>query len=121
MNLPYNSALRQHAKELRKAGNLSEALLWLQLKKGNLKGYDFDRQKIIGNYIVDFFCASCGLVVEIDGYTHDDKGDYDDRRDKYLKSLGLEVIHINDRDIKKNLSGVVDYLEAWLNGDIERE
>jgi len=53
-NLPRNSNLIQQAKELRKAGNLSEVLLWLKIKKGQVGGWDFDRQVIIGNYIVDF-------------------------------------------------------------------
>ena len=59
--LPYNPHLRERAKELRKAGNLCEALMWRQLRNKNFKGYDFDRQKIIGNFIVDFFCIDCGV------------------------------------------------------------
>jgi len=58
MSLPYNPKLRERAKELRKAGNLCEVLLWNQLYKNKFKQYDFDRQKIIGNYIVDFFVGT---------------------------------------------------------------
>ncbi|MDR0654456.1 MAG: DUF559 domain-containing protein [Synergistaceae bacterium] len=50
MSLPYNPKLKIRARELRKAGNLSEVLLWLKLKGGQINGWDFDRQKIIGNY-----------------------------------------------------------------------
>jgi len=56
-SLPYNPALKDKAKALRKAGILHEALLWLELKADKLNGLDFDRQKIIGNYIVDFYCT----------------------------------------------------------------
>jgi len=56
-SLPFNPQLRERAKELRNARNLSEVLFWQQVNKKKFKGYDFDRQKIIGNYIVDFFCA----------------------------------------------------------------
>ncbi len=70
-SLPYNPMLRDRARELRKAGNIAEVLLWRQLKKGQVNGWDFDRQKIIGSYIVDFFCADNGLVVEIDGKSHE--------------------------------------------------
>jgi very-short-patch-repair endonuclease len=110
-SLPYNSALRQRAKELRKAGNLSEALLWNQIKNRKLLGLDFDRQKVIGNYIVDFFSAQIGVIIEIDGYSHDFKVDYDERRNKFLESLGLEVIHVLDIDVKKNLEGVIEMLK----------
>src|SRR5210317_1872752 len=87
--LPFNPKLKDRAKELRKAGNLSEVLLWNQIKKKQLDGLDFDRQKIIGNYIVDFFCANLGLVIEIDGSSHDSKFQYDTIRHKYLEDLGL--------------------------------
>jgi hypothetical protein len=57
MALSYNPKLKDRAKALRKAGNLPEVLLWNKLKNNQLRGLDFDRQKIIGNYVVDFYCA----------------------------------------------------------------
>jgi len=99
--------LRERAKELRKAGNLCEVLLWKQLHKKKFKQYDFDRQKIIGNYIVDFFCGDCKVVIEIDGSSHDHKVEYDEERNKYLEGLGLVVIHIAAKDVLNNLSGVM--------------
>ena len=112
LNLPYNPQLKQRAKELRKAGNLSEVILWLQLKNKKFLGLDFDRQKIIGNYIVDFFCVQKGVIIEIDGTSHDYKTDYDKSRKEYLESLGLSVINIDDLEIKRNLFGVMEYLES---------
>ena len=109
-SLPYNAELAERAKELRKAGNLSEVLLWNQIKRKQFKGLDFDRQKIIGNYIVDFYCANLGVVIEIDGFSHASKTEYDKERDNYLKNLGLSVIHILDTDVKKNLDGVMSFL-----------
>jgi very-short-patch-repair endonuclease len=119
-SLPYNQKLKEYARELRKAGNLAEVLLWQQLKNKQLRGLDFDRQKIIGNYIVDFFCASCHMVIEIDGCTHNDKAEYDAEREAYLQSIGLTVIHLDDHDIKKELNGVMDMLyahPALIGGD----
>ncbi|MBS4000700.1 MAG: DUF559 domain-containing protein [Desulfobulbaceae bacterium] len=110
MELPYNPKLKERAKELRKAGNLSEVIFWNQVKNKQFNGYDFDRQKIIGNYIVDFYCTNCNVVIEIDGSSHDDKQEYDTARDSYLEGLGLSVIHISDIDVKKNLSGVMSML-----------
>jgi very-short-patch-repair endonuclease len=107
MSLPYNPKLRERAKELRQAGNLCEVLLWKQLHKREFKQYDFDRQKIIGNYIVDFFCGNCNVVIEIDGKSHDDKVEYDKERDAFLEGLGLTVIHIAAKDVLKNLDNVM--------------
>lgn len=109
-SLPFNPALKERAKTLRRAGNLSEVLLWNQLKKGQFKGLDFDRQKIIGNYIVDFYCAEKQAVIEVDGSSHDDKAEYDAQRDAFLMGLRLCVIHILDMDVKQNLAGVIDFL-----------
>ena len=81
--------------------------MWQQLHKKAFKGYDFDRQKIIGNYIVDFYCLDCGVVIEIDGSTHNDKVDYDAERDNFLKELGLIVIHVAAKDVLTNLDNVM--------------
>ncbi len=113
--LPFNPKLKHRARELRKAGNLSEVLFWQKVKNKQLLGLDFDRQKIIGNYIVDFYCKNLGVVVEVDGSSHDNKQEYDKIRDEYLESLGLKVIHITDVEVKKNMNGVLDYLQKVLN------
>ncbi|MFN3605482.1 MAG: DNA methyltransferase [Leptonema sp. (in: bacteria)] len=112
--LPYNPELKERARELRKAGNLSEVLFWKRVKGKQFLGLDFDRQKIVGNYIVDFFVKDIGVVIEIDGSSHNDKVEYDKQRDEYLKSVGLKVIHILDEDVKKNLDGVMEYLKEVL-------
>jgi len=111
LSLPYNPALKQRARELRKAGNLAEVLMWRQFRDKSFKGYDFDRQKIIGNYIVDFFCLDNGVVIEIDGRSHDGKVQYDQARDEYLEGLGLVVIHILASDVLHRLDGVMTMLE----------
>ena len=113
--LPYNPALKQRARELRKAGNLSEVLFWNVVKNKQLNGQDFDRQRVIGNYIVDFYCHEYALVVEIDGSSHDDKQAYDQVRDEYLEALGLMVLHVQDVDVKQNLVGVVELVRQHLN------
>lgn len=109
-SLPYNPALRDKAKALRKAGILHEALLWLELKNKKLNGLDFDRQKIIGNYIVDFYCAEKSVVLEVDGQSHEFKQLGDAQRDEYLRSLGLIVIRLLAKDVLQNMEGVVTFL-----------
>ncbi len=113
-NLPYNKQLVSHAKDLRKSRSLPEALLWCEIKGGKINGLDFDRQKIIGNYIVDFFCAWAGTVVEIDDKTHELKDKYDNVRDFYLQSLGLRVIHISAKEVLKNPASVAELLRNIL-------
>ncbi len=110
-SLPYNPALRDTAKALRKAGILHEALLWLELKSNKLNGLDFDRQKIIGNYIVDFYCAERSVVIEVDGSSHDEKQAEDAKRDRYLEDLGLKVIRLLAKDVLQNMEGVVAFLK----------
>ncbi|AJC48230.1 endonuclease domain-containing protein [Allofrancisella guangzhouensis] len=114
IKLPYNSKLKQRAKELRQAGNLSEVLLWNKLRNKQLLNLDFHRQKIIGNYIVDFYCPSLNIVIEVDGSSHNNKFEYDEQRQVYLESLGLGIERILDEDVKFNIEGVLFYLEGKL-------
>ncbi len=114
MKLYYNPKLKSLSRELRKKGVLSEALLWNYLKGRKLRGYLFTRQKPIGNYIVDFFCSKLKLVIEIDGVSHDGRYDYDEEREKYLKSLGLKILRFNDTDVKKDIRNVLIGIEGWI-------
>mgnify|MGYP000933944205 CR=1 FL=1 len=111
MSLPYNPALRKRAKALRKAGMLHEVLLWNELKSKKLNGLDFDRQKIIGNYIADFYCAEKAVIIEIDGSSHNTKQREDAIRDRFMQSLGLQVIRIPVREVFQNMRGVISYLK----------
>ena len=122
-NLPFNPKLKARARALRKAGNLPEVLFWQQVKNKQFKEYDFDRQKIIGNYIVDFYCTNCNVVIEIDGSSHDDKVEYDERRDAYLESLGLTVIHIGVEAVMERMNEVMESLmhHPALAGDSSEE
>ena len=90
---------------------LHEALLWNQLKKKQFNGLDFDRQKIIGNYIVDFFCAEKAVIIEADGASHQGREEYDGERDAYLKGFGLTVIRIAVKDILQDMDAVLSFLK----------
>jgi len=68
--IPYNPKLKQLARKLRNKSTKSEVLLWNYLKGKQIKGFDFHRQKPIGNYIVDFYCSELLLAIEIDGESH---------------------------------------------------
>ncbi|WP_240409023.1 endonuclease domain-containing protein [Flavobacterium psychrotrophum] len=90
-NLPANAQLKDRAKKLRKAGNYPEVVFWKQVNRHQFYNIDFDRQRIIGNYIVDFYIKSLGLIIEIDGTVHNEREDYDEKRTLFLESLGLSV------------------------------
>jgi very-short-patch-repair endonuclease len=106
LNLPSNPQLKQRARELRKQGILSEVIFWNEVKRKKILDLDFDRQKIIGNYLVDIYIKKLGIVIEIDGVSHNEKLEEDEIRDNYLKSLGLTVIRYSDLDVKYNLDKV---------------
>ncbi|NOQ68024.1 DUF559 domain-containing protein [Patescibacteria group bacterium] len=114
--IPYNSKLKQIARNLRNNSTLSEVLLWQHLRGKKMKGYDFHRQKPIGNYIVDFFCNDLMLAIEIDGISHDDKINKDVKRQKQIESFGISFLRFNDIDVKKNIEGVVVAIEGWIDG-----
>ena len=102
-NLPYNPNLKQRSRNLRNDCQLSEKLLWNQLK-GKQTGYTFNRQKPILNYISDFYCKELDLVIEIDGASHFSKEaqEYDEERDRQMQVLGLNVIRVLDSEVRKD-------------------
>ncbi len=113
-NLPRSSRLNQLAKDKRKEGILSEVLFWKQVHKGCFHKIDFDCQRIIGNYIVDFYVKALGLVVEVDGSSHNYKQAYDAARKAYLESFGLKVFRCTDFDVKNNINEVFISLEDFI-------
>ena len=72
------------------------------------------RQKPIGDYIVDFFCSKLKLVIEIDGISHDGKSEGDRIRQQKLESLGLSMLRFYEWDVKKDIRGVVQVIESWI-------
>ena len=87
----------------------AEVFLWTKIRRRQLLGLQFLRQKPIGRYIVDFYCPKASLVVEIDGgqhYTEEGKSG-DERRDSFLKSLEISVVRFSNADVLNNVDGVV--------------
>lgn len=113
-DLPYNPQIKLRARELRQAENLPEVLFWMQVTKGRFHKIDFDRQRVIGNFIVDFYVKQLGLVIEIDGSSHDNKIEYDKFREEYLTSLGLKIHRIQVIDVMRNMPKVLDILENYI-------
>ena len=114
LKLDYNPLLKERAKALRKARNLPEVLFWMRVNKGQFHDLDFDRQKIIGNYIVDFYCKAFGLVVEIDGSSHNGREEEDALREAWLKDQGCEIIRFTTTLIMEHLDQVMKELEEFV-------
>jgi very-short-patch-repair endonuclease len=113
----YAKHLRELARKLRNNMTLGEVLLWQRLKRKQMRGYDFDRQRPIDRYIVDFYCKDLKLAIEIDGSSHDgEEAKVNDRiRQERLESLGVRFLRFNDRDVKQNIEMVVNAIEHWID------
>jgi len=114
--LPYNGNLKQLSRQFRENVTDAERHLWAKIRMKQLKGYQFYRQKPIGDYIVDFFCPKAKLVIEIDGSHHlvGEKIEYDRIRDEYLSSLGLRVLRFTNTNVLTHIEGVIESIEEEI-------
>lgn len=115
MNKTANGKLTRNSQKLRKDMTKEEKHLWYDFLKE--LPVTFQRQKVIGEYIVDFYCAQAMLVIEIDGSQHyeNEEVERDKRRDEFMKSLGLTVLRYSNIDINKNFKNVCEDIFNKLN------
>ncbi|OGM28540.1 hypothetical protein A2801_03810 [Candidatus Woesebacteria bacterium RIFCSPHIGHO2_01_FULL_41_10] len=109
-----NSKRKNHRRYLRKQATKPELLLWSKLKRKQL-GIIFRRQYSIGPYVVDFYCPSKRLVVELDGSQHIVLQEYDNYRTNYLNSLDIEVIRFKNEDIFNSVDMVVEEIAKKIS------
>lgn len=117
MGVIYNQKyLKNYRKKLRHNLSHPEAILWPYLKNSQL-GAKFRRQHSIGPYIVDFYCPSKRLIIEIDGEQHTDDCQLhrDKIRDEYLKKLDLKILRIWTNEIYENIEGVIEEIKYRVN------
>ena len=115
--LRYNKSLKECSISLRVNMTEAERLLWEKIRGKQLKGYQFYRQKTIGNNsIVDFYCPKAKLVIELDGGQHySSEGKAKDReRDGYMKGIGLRVLRFSDKEVFENTQGVLERIWGYL-------
>ena len=108
----YNKKLKNTARTLRKNMTDAERLLWSRIRRKQIEGYQFYRQKTIADYIVDFYCPAVKLIIEVDGSQHyEEKGMIKDRiRDEYMSRLGFKVLRIPTTDVLESVDDVVDLI-----------
>ena len=112
--IPYNPKLKEYARKLRKNSTFTEIMLWNYLKGKQMKGFDFDRQRPIDNYIVDFYCKDLQFAIEVDGESHYGNLKADKRREKRLNKLGVNVLRFDDMEIVYELDEVLKKIEQWI-------
>ncbi|MGE0090003.1 MAG: endonuclease domain-containing protein [Bacteroidales bacterium] len=113
-NLPYLKETRQY---LRKNMTEAELILWTVLKEKKLEGRKFRRQHSIGHYIVDFYCSSERLIIELDGQHHftNEGLEKDKERDEHLALLGKKVLRFENKEVLNNLTEVLKKIKREFN------
>jgi len=96
----------RRARDLRQTGTTPEQLLWLALRNGQIGGLKFRRQHPIGPCVVDFYCHSAGLVVEVDGMSHENKIQRDVERTKHIEAQGFRILRVTNEDVMRHLDAV---------------
>ena len=112
--LPRNPALKKYARQMRNESTITEIIFWVQVTKGRFHNIDFDRQRVIGHYIVDFYVHKLQLIIEIDGDSHKGKERYDTQREADLTALGLAIYRIDAADVKYRIKTTMFKLEQFI-------
>ncbi|MGA7306482.1 MAG: DUF559 domain-containing protein [Rhodothermales bacterium] len=111
--LDYDYGLTKRSCRLREEMTRGEVILWTRLR-GRQLGVRFKRQRPIGCYIADFYCASLELVIEVDGASHDEKISLDGRRDEYMRRHGITVLRFSDFKVLHDEETVINEIEAVI-------
>ncbi|MBW2308546.1 MAG: endonuclease domain-containing protein [Deltaproteobacteria bacterium] len=121
--LRYHRKLKTKARQLRSNTTESERLLWGRLRRKQLLGVQFYRQKPVGPYIVDFFAPKARLVIEVDGSRHMTTQGLvkDGSRDRYLDNLGLLVVRFNNLEVLRETDMVMEKIFQTVLRRIESE
>ena len=120
--LPYNKNLKEFSRDLRSHSTLSEILLWQKLRASQFRGYAFNRQKPLGNYIVDFYCLKLDLVIEVDGNSHffEESVVEDQERQKVIERMGVNFLRFSDLEVKRSMPSVLEEIGYFID-DFEKK
>jgi very-short-patch-repair endonuclease len=109
MKLHNRPALLERRRTLRRSLTPAEAILWTHLQRSQLDGVKFRREHSVGRYVLDFYCPAHRLAIELDGAAHDHEAAQarDADRERFLVAHGIRVLRFENRDVVKNLDGVL--------------
>ena len=115
--IPYNPKLKELARQLRNNSTKAEIILWQKLKRKQLHGYDFHRQKPIDNYILDFFCHELMLGIEVDGYSHQlvEVFKKDKIKESLMLELGISLLRFSDEQVLKDMDNVLRAIDDYIH------
>ena len=118
---PYKKTLKASSRQLRSNMTDAEQMLWSHIRGKQIHGVQFNRQKPILNYIVDFYCARARLVLELDGGQHFEAvhEEKDKTRDKVLLKLGLLVLRFDNYQILMETDSVLESIHAHVGNRLE--
>ena len=111
--IPYREGLKERAIRLRLNSTKAEVLLWERIK-GVQMGVDFDRQKPLLGFIVDFYCKSLRLAIELDGSSHDDKQSYDKERENLIKQYHVTFLRFSNDQIYFHMPHVLETIQSTI-------
>jgi very-short-patch-repair endonuclease len=111
--------LKHNRKKLRNSLTPAEAKLWSLLKNSQLNSKKFKRQHSVGPYVLDFYCPSERLCIELDGAAHFTEGgyEYDEAKTEYLSILHIRVLRFENKDVFENTEGVLEIIRKSLCPD----
>ena len=107
--LPYDKNLRDRSRQLRNEMTTAEQFLWSKIRLNQINGRRFYRQKLIGEYIADFYCPKTKLVIEVDGGLHlsHEVAEYDKVRSEYMEGMGLRILRFTNIEVLTNIKEVL--------------
>jgi very-short-patch-repair endonuclease len=122
LHIHYSETAKGRGRALRKQGILGEVLLWEKLRRRQMCGYQFNRQKPLDKYIVDFYCRKLNLVIEVDGASHQEDQAHlaDENRENTLRAMGLSVLRFSEKEVRHQMPAVLERISQWI-GQKERE
>ena len=112
--LDYEKKLKTLSRNLRRDMTDAERVLWSRLRRGQILGVRFYRQKPLADFIVDFYCAAANLVIEVDGSQHFEEAGQqaDQSRTQKLESLGLMVMRFDNLQVLREIDAVVEAIAS---------
>ncbi len=114
--IPYSPKLKELARQLRNNSTKAEIILWQKLKRKQMYGHDFHRQKPIDQYILDFFCYELMLGIEVDGYSHQivEVFNKDVKKEKIMNKFGIYILRFSEHQVLKDMDNVLRAIEEYI-------
>ena len=103
------------ARKMRNNLTPSEKIVWSEIKEKKINGHKFRKQHPVYRYILDFYCHEKKLAIEIDGDSHKERKDFDEYRDSYVRSIGIETLRFSNEEIQRNITYVIEVIKKKLS------